>query len=108
MTRITFFASCFFILLLSGCASRPSEKDISKKILLEYVCNETAKVNDLKILRTEETESTGEPHVFRYSVRGVVEWPDGCTEMGTNTPPGTKEKIEKTVTLFKAEDGSWQ
>jgi len=28
--------------------------------------------------------------------------------MGTNVQPDTKEKFEKTVTLFKNDDGNWQ
>jgi len=43
MTKI--FASVFALVLLYSCSGKPSDKDISKKILLEYVCNETAKVN---------------------------------------------------------------
>lgn len=91
-----------------GCSNKPSDKDISKKILMEYVCAETAKVNDLKILKTEETEATPDVHVFNYTVSGEVEWPDGCTEMGTNTQKGSKEKFEKIVTLFKGDDGNWR
>lgn len=100
-------SSLFIIALLYSCSGKPSDKDISKKILLEYVCNETAKVNDLKIMKTEETKSTDGPHVFTYTVRGEVEWPDGCKEMG-NTAAGTKEKFEKQVTLTKTDDGAWQ
>ncbi len=72
-------------------SGKPSEKDINKKILLEYVCAETAKVSDLKILKTEETGSTGNPPVFRYTVSGEVAWLDGCTEMGPNTTAGAKK-----------------
>ena len=96
------------ISLLYSCSGKPSEKDISKKILIEYVCAETAKVNNLKISRTEETESTGGPHVFNYTVSGEVEWPEGCKEMGTNTPAGAREKFEKKVVLSKKEGSNWQ
>ena len=75
---------------------------------MDYVCAETAKVNNLKILKTEETESTDAPHVFRYTVSGEVEWPEGCKETSTNTSAGTKEKFEKQVVLAKTEDGNWQ
>ena len=75
---------------------------------MEYVCAETAKVNNLKILKTKETESTGGPHIFDYTVSGEVEWPNGCKEMDKNTPAGTKEKFEKQVVLSKTEDGKWQ
>jgi hypothetical protein len=99
------FVVCTFCLY--ACSGRPSEADISKKILLEYVCAETAKVGNLKILRTEETEGTDQAHVFRYTVAGEVEWPKGCTEMGTATAPGTKEKFEKLVVFAKTDEG-WQ
>jgi len=109
MNKFKGFLICFIsVPLFYSCASKPSGKDISKKILMEYVCAETGKVNNLKILKTEVTESTNGPHVFRYTVSGEVEWPDGCKEMGTNTSAGTKEKFEKLVVLSKTEDGNWQ
>ncbi len=109
MTKATaLFLSVFVTCLLLSCSGKPSEKDINKKILLEYVCAETAKVDDLKILKTEETESTGNPPIFRYTVTGEVAWPDGRTEMGTNTAAGAKEKFKKEVTLAKTDDGDWQ
>jgi len=91
-----------------SCSSKPSDKDIQKKALLEYVCNETAKVNDFKVLRTQQTEGMSGDPVYQYTISGEVEWPDGCKEMGTNTAPGAKEKFEKTVSLYKDEDGNWQ
>jgi hypothetical protein len=102
------FLFCAILLSFCSCGGKPSKSDISRKILLDYVCNETAKVNNLKILRTEKTESTGEPPMFRYAVSGEVEWPDGCTESGTTTPPGTKEKFERLVTLYQSDEGQWQ
>jgi hypothetical protein len=97
-----------FAILIAGCASKPSKQDISSKLLLDYICNEKARVNDLKILKTEETESTGEPPIFRYTISGEIEWPDGCTESGSNTPPGTKEKFKRLITLYKTHEGKWE
>ena len=92
----------------SACSGKPSEQDIKDKILLGYLCPESARVNDLTILKTEETKGTDNPHVFTYSVRGEIEWPDGCKLMGSGIQAGTKEKIEKTVTLTKSGNGRWQ
>ena len=100
--------SLFLLLSIGSCTGRPSEKDISKKLLLDYVCNETAKVNGLKILKTEKTESTGQPPIFHFTVQGEVEWPDGCQEFGSTTPPGTREKFERLVTLYKTDEGNWE
>lgn len=100
----------FFNILLTalvGCTARPSEDVIKQKILSAYACDEEAIINDLKILRTEETKSTGGPHVFTFSVQGTVEWPKGCTTTGSNILAGAKEKLEKTVTLTETDDG-WQ
>jgi len=109
MTKTTAsFLLLFLVAILYSCSGKPSDKDINKKILFEYVCNETAKVNNLRILKTEETESTDGPHAFHYTVSGEVEWAEGCTEMGTNTQPGAKEKFERVVTLFKDDEGNWQ
>ena len=96
------------VLFLLSCSSKPSKEDISRKLLSTYVCKENAKVNDLKILKTEETNSTGGPHIFRYTVSGEVEWPGGCKENETNTPPGTKEKFNRLLTLFKTGEGNWE
>ena len=106
--KLSFLLSAVLTVCLYSCSSKPSEKEISQKLLLDYVCRETAKVNHLKILRTEKTESTGQPTIFHFSVSGEVEWPTGCTEFGTNTPPGTKEKFERLVTLYETENGSWE
>ncbi|HYO22463.1 MAG TPA: hypothetical protein VER36_08650 [Flavisolibacter sp.] len=105
---IKLFSGLLLLTCICSCNSKPSEKDISKKLLLEYVCNETAKVNNLEILKTEETESTGQPPIFHFTVRGEVEWPNGCQEFGSNTPPGTKEKFERLVTLYKTDEGKWE
>ena len=96
------------LLFFCSCTSKPSEKDITNKLLEQYVCADAAQVNNLKILKTEETKSTGGPHIFRYTVSGEVEWPKGCTEKGTNTQPGTKERFERLLTLYKADDGGWE
>jgi hypothetical protein len=93
---------------LPGCSGKPSKEDITHKLLQQYVCADAAEINNLKILRTEETESTNGPHIFRYTVSGEVEWPKGCAENGTSTPPGTKEKFERLLTLYKSDDGRWE
>ncbi|HVF80756.1 MAG TPA: hypothetical protein VM884_02440 [Flavisolibacter sp.] len=103
-----FFFPLLTIVFLCGCSGKPSEKDINKKLLQEYVCGETARVNNLKIVRTEKTESTGNPPVFRYTVRGEVIWPEGCAETGATAISGKKEKFTKVVTLIKTEEGTWQ
>lgn len=100
---------CFITLLMAvaGCTAKPSEDVIKQKILSAYICGEEASIDDLKILKTEETKSTNGPHVFTYAVQGTIEWLNGCTTMGSNILAGTKEKIEKTVTLTETEKG-WQ
>jgi hypothetical protein len=104
-TALLFVSS---LLVLTSCGNKPTEKDIEKKLLQNYVCSEAAKVNKLKILKTEETKSTGGPHIFNYTISGEIVWPEGCTEKATNTPPGTKEKFRRMVTLYKADDGKWE
>jgi hypothetical protein len=108
MKRATNCLYLFLALLAFSCSSKPSEKEISKKVLMEYVCPDNAKVNELKIVKTEQTENLiGQP-AYRYTVNGTVVWPDGCNEFGTGIQPGTSEKFEKTVTLSKGENGDWQ
>ena len=104
----TFIPFIILLDLLTGCHGNPSKEDITRKLLQQYVCADAAEINDLKILKTEETKSTGGPHIFRYTVSGEVAWPDGCTEKGTNTPAGTREKFERLLTLYKSSSGEWE
>lgn len=105
--NINFLFVCF-VLFLASCSSKPTNKEISKKILLEYVCAETARVNNLKIESTEETKNLMGKPAYRYTVSGEVEWPKGCTEFGTGLEPGAKESFQKIITLSKGMDGDWQ
>lgn len=107
MPKQVFLSICIATLLCS-CSNKPSEKEIANKILLEYVCMETAKVNDLKIIKTEETQTILGNPAYRYTVTGEVQWPQGCKEFGTGIQPGAIEKFEKTVTLGKNDNGDWQ
>ena len=43
--------------LFYSCNSKPSNADIEKKILLEYACAGTAKVNSLQIIKSSPTTS---------------------------------------------------
>lgn len=106
----TTFISCLFFIAFSvcSCKSNPSEKDISKKILLEYVCPENAKVNALKISDAKETETLLGMPALQYTVSGEVEWATGCDEAFGTLPSGYKEPFKnKTVTLIKSDNG-WQ
>ena len=109
MKRIISVATLFTILFLTACKSKPSENDIKKKILLEYICPETARVNDLKILSTKDAEAIFGNKGYEYRVSGEIEWTGGCREFGSQLPPGHTEKFEnKTVFLIKTDDGTWQ
>jgi hypothetical protein len=108
MARKLFFILFPAIILFSGCKNQPSNADIEKKILLEYTCAETAKVNSLQIIKSTPTTSLLGFKGYEYQVSGEVEWPGGCTEFGTSVPAGFKEKFEnKTVVLIKGDEG-WQ
>jgi hypothetical protein len=104
---ITFLAACSVLCLMS-CSGKPSDKEIKQKILLDYICAEHAKVDDLKIISTEETKNLMGGVAYKYTVSGSVEWPDGCNEFGSQLPSGAKEKFEKIVFLSKDEQGKWQ
>ncbi|MGB8191342.1 MAG: hypothetical protein WCF67_05450 [Chitinophagaceae bacterium] len=101
-------AAVLLLLIMSSCKSKPSDADIKKKILFEYVCNENAAVNNLQILNTKDAVAIFGNKGFEYEVSGEVEWKNGCREFGTNIQPGFTEKFErKTVFLIKGEDGLW-
>ena len=98
----------FVVFAFCSCKSKPSQEDISKKILLEYVCPENAKVNDLKIIDKKETQSIFGLPALQYTVSGAVEWTNGCDEAFGNLPAGYKETFDrKTVILVKSDNG-WQ
>lgn len=108
MNKKLLFIYFFPLVILCSCSSKPSHSDIEKKILMEYVCPETAKVNELHIVSTKDAESIMGMKGYQYTVSGEVEWKNGCDEFGTGIAPGFKEKFEnKSVTLIKGEDG-WQ
>lgn len=95
-------------LFLIGCSGGPSDSDIKKKLLQEYVCMETAGVENLNVKDKQDAETVSGVKGYVYTVSGEVVWKDGCKEFGTGTPPGFKEKFEnKKVYLVKV-DGEWQ
>lgn len=102
----------FFVVLLlmffCSCTGKPSEKDIAHKILLEYVCSENAKVDDLEIINLKETQSLLGLPALQYTVSGEIEWANGCNEAFSNLPAGYKEAFQnKTITLVKV-NHNWQ
>ena len=108
MNRNLLFLCLILLVFIFGCKSKPSGKDIERKILLEYVCAEKAKVNSLEIVSTSPTTSLFGYKGYEYVVSGEIEWPTGCTEFGTSLPSGYREKFDnKRVVLIKGEDG-WQ
>jgi hypothetical protein len=97
-----------FLVFAAACSSKPSDTDIKRKLLMDYVCAETATVNGLKINSTKDAESIAGFKGYQYSVSGEVEWTKGCAEFGTGIPPGFTEKFEnKQVILIKSDEG-WQ
>ncbi|MBS1563302.1 MAG: hypothetical protein JST39_02885 [Bacteroidetes bacterium] len=96
-----------FSVVLQSCSGKPSEKEIVKKMLMEYTCAEQAKVNNLKIISTEETTNMMGGKAWRYKVTGEVQWPEGCADFGSRLQPGYTQPFEKTVYLSKGEDGNW-
>ena len=108
MAKKLFLVCLTLLSLFYSCKSKPSNADIEKKVLLEYTCAETAKVNSLQIMKSSPTTSLLGFKGYEYLVSGEVEWPTGCTEFGTAVPSGYKEKFEnKTVVLIKS-DAGWQ
>jgi len=106
----TIFIYCLFLLSFSlySCKKKPTDADISKKILLEYVCADNAKVDDLKIIDEKETQNIFGLPAVQFTVSGFVEWINGCDETFATLPPGYKEPFRnKLITLVKNNDG-WQ
>src|SRR5450631_4080682 len=108
MNKNLLFVYFISIVFFCSCKNTPSNKDIETKILIEYTCAETAKVNSLEIVKSSPTTSLFGFKGYEYIVSGEVEWPTGCTEFGTSQPSGYKEKFDnKRVVLIKGEEG-WQ
>ena len=109
MNKIALVAGFSIVLFMLSCNSKPSDNDIKKKILMEYVCAENAKVSNLKIISTKDAESFVGLKGYEYEVKGEVEWANGCREFGAGIPPGYIEKFDgKKVFLIKGEDGVWR
>jgi hypothetical protein len=108
MAKKLLFVYTITLLFFWSCNNKPSNADIEKKVLLEYTCAETAKVNSLQIIKSSPTTSILGFKGYEYLVTGEVEWPSGCTEFGTAVPAGYKEQFEnKRVVLIKSNQG-WQ
>ena len=108
MKNIFTVARLLLVLFLASCQGKPSDNDIKKKILLEYICADGAKVNNLKIISTKDAQSFAGLKGFEYQVSGEMEWTNGCREFGAMLPPGHKEPFDnKQVVLIKGDDGNW-
>lgn len=107
MIRFIFY--CLLVAFLCSCGGgKPPDSEIKKKILMSYVCNETATVNNLTIHETKDAESIGGNKGYEYVVSGEIEWKEGCREFGMNAEPGRTERFEnKRVFLIKGDDGKW-
>jgi hypothetical protein len=109
MKKISVCSIVLSLLLLGACNTKPSDKDIKNKILLDYICAETATVNDLKILNTRDAVAIFGNKGLEYQVSGEVTWEKGCREFGSMLFPGHKERFEnKTVFLIKDNEGNWR
>ncbi|MET0636674.1 MAG: hypothetical protein ABWZ25_11660 [Chitinophagaceae bacterium] len=106
MQRLTILIISSIIFI--SCNSKPSDRDIEKKILMEYTCFEKARVDNLKILDTKDAEGISGNKGYEYVVSGEIVWPEGCNEFG-NLAPGSKEPFaDKHVFLIKTDEGKWQ
>ena len=108
MKNILQTAGLLLLLFTVACKSKPSEKDIKKKILLDYICAETANVNDMRIVNTKDAEGIFGNKGYEYTISGEIQWANGCREFGSGLPPGHTERFEnKRVFLIKGNDGKW-
>lgn len=106
MTK-TFSAVLVLSILFTACSSKPSVEEIKKKILLEYVCRESAKVSKLEVLEEKEKKTMFGGKGIEFLVTGEVEWPSGCKAFGARVGPGYKESFNKRVFMVKVDNG-WQ
>lgn len=109
MKRILVFCSLITLLLFCSCKSKPSNDDIKKKVLAEMPCSENAKFTDFKVVKSGDEETAMGVTGIEYTVSGEVEWPEGCTFLGSQLPAGHKEKFDnKSVVFIKNEqDKKW-
>ena len=107
MKRTTLFNCCFALLIFYSCKGKPSDSDIEKKLLMEYTCPESSKVNSLNVLSSKDAEAISGATAYEYVVSGEIVWPKGCDEFG-NLPPGYIEKFENKHVFLVKVDGNWQ
>lgn len=96
------------LVAIASCNSKPSDEDIQKKLLGEYVCGDNAKLISFKILHSKKSRSfTGEP-AYEYLVSGEIQWISDCPQFFNVIPAGYKESFKnKKIFLYKGEDG-WE
>ena len=108
MNKFNLVLVLFVLSFLCSCNSMPSDDDIKKKILIDYICNGTAKVSSLKIVDKKDAESIMGLKGYEFLATGEVLWESGCQEFGSRIPPCFTESLDKKrVVLIKSDEG-WQ
>lgn len=96
------------LILLVSCSGGPSEEDLKKKILLEYVCMEGASVENLNVVSKKDAETVSGTNSYEYTVAGEVVWENGCDEGLRPTPPGFKEQFSNKKVFLANVEGEWR
>src|SRR6476620_12588261 len=108
MKKSSMYIILFAAVFVVGCSTGPSDEAIKKKILLEYVCMETAAVENLKVIGKKQAETISDAKGYEYSVSGEVVWKEGCQEAIRPTPPGYREKFENKKVYLVETEGEWR
>jgi len=104
MRVITFFCA-FLLTCFYSCKNAPSDDDIKRCLLKDYVCGEYAKVNSMTIVNSSEREFMG-INGMEYIVDGEIEWTTTCQSMIVKVMAGHKETfINKKVFVRKMDKG---
>jgi hypothetical protein len=96
MKKAIFFTCLISLIVLYSCKGKPSDSDIKKKILMEYTCPETSKVNSLNIISTKDAEAISGVPAYEYVVTGEI------------MPAGHVERFENKHVFLAKVDGNWQ
>ena len=108
MQKIYFPIYSMAIILFVSCSGGPSEEDLKKKILQDYVCMEEAIVENLNVESKKDAETVSGTKSYEYTVSGEVVWGEGCDEGLRPTPLGFKEQFSNKKVFLANVEGEWR
>lgn len=105
--RVTIILSLLLVTFSYGCKTKPSNDEIKKCILKDFLCGQSAKINSLTIINSSEREFMGIKG-YEFIVEGEIEWTSDC-QAGIMGPvqAGYKQTFANKKVFVRKMDNGW-